>query len=63
MNRLGMCLDDSRAHDRQRSLRGAAQLQLEKALASLLELGERALGFSALASGSRLFGHLAGASE
>jgi hypothetical protein len=63
MNRLSVRLDDGRAHDWQRSFRCATKLELEQTLTSLLQLGSRSLGFSALASGTRLFGHLAGPPE
>jgi hypothetical protein len=63
MNRLSVRLDDGCAHDWKRSFWCAAELQLEQALPSLLQLAERSLGLSALASGSRFFGHLAGPPE
>ena len=62
-HRLGMSLDHGGAHDRQWALRGAADLELEQALAGLGKLALRALGLTPVASGSRLFGHVAGPLE
>jgi hypothetical protein len=63
MNGLSVRLDDGCAHDWQWSFRRPAELQLEEALTSLLQFGDGSFGLSALASRTRLFGHLAGPSE
>jgi hypothetical protein len=62
-HRLGVRLDYGGAHDRQRAFRGAAQLQLEQALARLRQLAQRALGLTPLTSRSPLFGHVSERSE
>jgi len=60
-HRLSVCLHDGRAGYSQRSLCCAADLELEQALTSLLQLALSAFAFSPLASWSRRFlGHASG---
>jgi hypothetical protein len=53
-----MCFDHRRAHDGQRTLRRATNLEREQALARSLKLCQRALLFTLGGSRSRLFSHV-----